>query len=255
MSWDKDTAKIYQQLSQIVVPDRAEQIAILISLIPFSNSEPFRIVELASGEGYLAQALRTIFPEASILALDYEQSMRDATQARLGDRGQVDAFDMRQTDWFDKLNGADVVVSSLCVHHLDGEEKQRMFHAIQQRLSDKGVLLIADLIAPQNEQANHVFASMWDISTEQASHQHTASRDLFELFQREKWNLYHFPDPQVDKPSSLFDQLQWLKEAGFPIVDCFWMKAGHAIFGGYKGRRQGGVSYAEALSCAEAVLE
>jgi tRNA (cmo5U34)-methyltransferase len=40
-------------------------------------------------------------------------------------------------------------------------------------------------------------------------------------------------DP-VDKMSPLFDQLKWLEQAGFASVDVFWMRAGHAIFGGSK---------------------
>jgi len=35
-------------------------------------------------------------------------------------------------------------------------------------------------------------------------------------------------------PYRVFDQLKWLEEAGFSAVDCFWMRAGHAIYGGYK---------------------
>ncbi len=50
---------------------------------------------------------------------------------------------------------------------------------------------------------------------------------------KEEWNYYRFPDPS-DRPSPLIDQLVWLKEAGFEVVDCFWVQAGHAIFGGYK---------------------
>jgi tRNA (cmo5U34)-methyltransferase len=30
------------------------------------------------------------------------------------------------------------------------------------------------------------------------------------------------------------DQLEWLELAGFSCVDLFWMRAGHAIFGGWK---------------------
>ena len=29
-------------------------------------------------------------------------------------------------------------------------------------------------------------------------------------------------------------QLRWLEEAGFSSVDCFWMRAGHAVYGGYR---------------------
>jgi hypothetical protein len=38
---------------------------------------------------------------------------------------------------------------------------------------------------------------------------------------------------ELDQPSRLADQLIWLREGGFRTVDCFWMQAGHAIFGGF----------------------
>ncbi len=36
-----------------------------------------------------------------------------------------------------------------------------------------------------------------------------------------------------DQPSRLSDQLRWLTDAGFTGAGCFWMRAGHAIFGGF----------------------
>ena len=38
----------------------------------------------------------------------------------------------------------------------------------------------------------------------------------------------------MDKPSGLFEQLGWLEAAGFEAVDVYWLKAGHAIYGGQK---------------------
>ena len=46
-------------------------------------------------------------------------------------------------------------------------------------------------------------------------------------------NSQTFPDP-MDKPSGLFEQLGWLEAAGFEAVDVYWLKAGHAIYGGQR---------------------
>ena len=48
----------------------------------------------------------------------------------------------------------------------------------------------------------------------------------------------------------LFHQLVWLRHAGFKVVDCWWVFAGHAVFGGYKEATPApaGVSYADALA-------
>jgi len=67
---------------------------------------------------------------------------------------------------------------------------------------------------------------------------------------------YRFPDP-ADSPSPLFDQLVWPRDAGYEGTDCFWMRAGHAIYGGFKGapatRRDRRLGFAEALAAAQAV--
>lgn len=44
---------------------------------------------------------------------------------------------------------------------------------------------------------------------------------------------YFAPDP-IDQPSALFDQIKWLEAAGLTSVDVHWLKAGHAIFSGFK---------------------
>ena len=36
------------------------------------------------------------------------------------------------------------------------------------------------------------------------------------------------------RPQTLLHHLVWLKHAGFAAVDCFWMSAAHAVFGGVK---------------------
>lgn len=252
--WQEDSSRIYRQLAQIAVPARARQLAALLCLIPFSPDESFRVVELASGEGYLSQAILQAFSQSRVLALDYEASMRAATRSRLNDRGEVAAFDIRQTDWFESMQGADVVISSLCIHHLDDAGKQRLFNAVQAALSERGALLIADLVQPVIPQANRLFAATWDHQAETAALEQIQSRELFEIFQREQWNLYHHPDPDFDKPSPLFEQLRWLQDAGFNVVDCFWTLAGHAIYGGYKQIRTAGLTYDASLTIASGML-
>ena len=70
-------------------------------------------------------------------------------------------------------------------------------------------------------------------------------------------SLSSFPDP-TDRPSALFHHLVWLKHAGFADVDCLWMSAGHAVFGGFKasdGPAAGsGIAFERALTTVRARL-
>lgn len=257
MEWTKNDSELYRQLAAIAVPARAEQLATLLTLIPYGKSDSFKVIELASGEGYLSAAILEAFPNAEVLALDFEASMRAATYERLqsyAGRFQVDSFDMLQDNWYSKLNGADVVISSLCIHHLDGEGKRNLFDAVHKKLSEQGVFLIADLVLPQSNQAKELFATTWDKLAEVASIERTMARDIFQLFVDEQWNYYRYPD-DFDKPSPIYDQLRWLDEAGFNIVDVFWMQAGHAIYGGYKQSGEQGLNFENCLNIALEILK
>jgi tRNA (cmo5U34)-methyltransferase len=131
-----------------------------------------------------------------------------------------------------------------------------MFKEISERLSKKGVLLIADLVEPKRPEARELFAATYDTVTKAQSVAQTGSVNLYEKALKAQWNYYRYPDP-VDQPSPLSDQLAWLKEAGFQDVDCFWMLAGHAIYGGYKSKsdaRSQSVSFECALRSAQAAL-
>ena len=92
------------------------------------------------------------------------------------------------------------------------------------------------MVEAANPLAAGVAANAWDAAVLEHAVAIDGNRSTFELFQRERWNMYRYFDPaDIDKPSRLFDQLRWLAQAGFVDIDVVWMRAGHAIFGGWKG--------------------
>ena len=251
--------RTYRELAPAAVPARAEQAAVLLALFPFRASDSFRVVELGAGEGRLTHAVLELFSNASALALDGSRAMLELAGARLSrfrSRARAEFFDLASTDWLPLVAGADVVVSSLCIHHLDGSGKRALFSSLREHLSERGALLIADLVAPRRAEALRLFADTWDDSTERQSLSATGSPAVFDLFVSSEWNIYRHPDP-MDIPSPLFDQLKWLEAAGFSGVDCFWMQAGHAVYGGFCTPGSGapeGVSFAAARAAAESAL-
>jgi tRNA (cmo5U34)-methyltransferase len=245
----------YRKLAPAAVPRRAEQLAAMISLLP---GDVRTVVELGCGEGHLSAALLNCLPRASIVALDGSERMRQLASQRLaafGDRAEVAAFELEESDWLGRVDGADAVVSSLAVHHLDGPGKERLFAGLCRRLKPNGALLVADIVQLQRTEALQLFADTWDRSAKQQSLETTSSLELFDLFVSSQWNYYRWPDP-MDRPSPLYEQLQMLDRAGFAVVDCFWMDAGHAIFGGYKSAQADAqpVPFAEAIEAVGAVL-
>jgi tRNA (cmo5U34)-methyltransferase len=123
-------------------------------------------------------------------------------------------------------------VSSLCLHHLNDAKKQYLYKAAAERLSPRGALLVADLVDPQHPAAKAMAADRWD-ELARAQADALGSPELFQRFFDERWNHFRFPDP-ADLPSALLHHFVWLRHAGFAAVDCVWIDAGHAVFGGFK---------------------
>lgn len=94
---------------------------------------------------------------------------------------------------------------------------------------------VADLVEPAHPAGWQLAAQEWDEVVRERTAQPGGEPQAFEDFERLRWNLFRYFDPDdIDRPSPLLDQLKWLELAGFSSVDVFWMRLGHAIFGGWK---------------------
>ena len=234
-SWTEESSEIFIDVGKYFVPDREFQIQTICDLIP-PVAHTGNILEICCGEGLLAEALLKKHPHATVYGYDGSQEMRQTAQNKLhayGSRFQTKAFDLFDTAWRKTSFPVHAIVSSLTIHHLDAQQKQALYQDLYHLLEPQGVLLIADLIQPTHPLGITYAGNAWDQAVQERAQKIDGSPKAFEQFQNLEWNYYHTPDP-VDKPSPLFDQLQWLQSAGFKNVDVYWMRAGHAIFGGHK---------------------
>jgi tRNA (cmo5U34)-methyltransferase len=237
--WSEVDSESFLDLGRFFVPEREEQIDTLCSLIPppRSSGGPAHLVELCCGEGLLSAALLDRFPTATVHAYDGSPTMLATASANLahhGERFDARLFDLAERSWRRFPWPVHAFVSSLAVHHLDGAEKAALFADLVAALAPGGILLLADLVLPVHAQGHALAARRWDEEVRRRAQALAGDLAPVEIFRRERWNYYTDPDPG-DRPSPLFDQLRWLREAGCERVDVFWMKAGHTIFGGLKG--------------------
>jgi SAM-dependent methyltransferase len=234
--WSEENSRSFLDSGRYYVPDREEQIDIVCSMVP-ALEEPFRVLELACGPGLLAKALLQRYPSCSVLGLDGSGLMLQTARGLLapfGERFAAQEFDLSAGGWRDRMPVYQAVVSSLAVHHLDDGEKAALFRDVYQMLRPGGAFVVADIIRPACPRSNAIAAEAYDDVVRRQAQQYDGDLRVFEQFQRDQWNLFRYPDDSIDKPSTLFDQLRWLVEAGFRDVDAVWMRAGHAIFSGEK---------------------
>src|SRR5258708_12070614 len=120
--WSETESNLFLNLAEIFVPPRAEQTSVLLQLIPAETNEACTIVELAAGEGALAEAILEGFPHCHYIALDGSEAMRDHMRkrlARFGERLEIRPFELADPAWRAGLpDPVRCVPSPPSTHHL-----------------------------------------------------------------------------------------------------------------------------------------
>jgi tRNA (cmo5U34)-methyltransferase len=135
------------------------------------------ILELGTGTGETARRVLAAHPGARLHGIDSSRSMLTAARARLP-AGRVTLTEARLQDPL-PAGPFGLVVSALAVHHLHGDEKADLFRRVAEVLAPGGRFVLGDLIVPEDPA---------DRRTE--------------------------IDGVYDVPSSLAEQLGWMRHAG-----------------------------------------
>ncbi|MGH2914015.1 MAG: Sua5/YciO/YrdC/YwlC family protein [Solirubrobacteraceae bacterium] len=137
------------------------------------------ILELGTGTGETARRLLARFSGATLLGIDESSEMLAAARVALErDGGRVRLRVARLQEPL--ADGPfDLVVSALCVHHLDAREKADLFDRVAAVLAPGGRFVLGDVVVPEDPA--------------------DAKMEL---------------TPGFDKPSSVGEQVRWLADAG-----------------------------------------
>ncbi|WP_158057596.1 class I SAM-dependent methyltransferase [Halorussus halophilus] len=217
-------ASVYDPGIEAIVPRYDELHDAILNSPPHDRSEAIRVLELGTGTGELTAKLLTRFPESSVLAADHSEQMLVEAERKLetfGDRVELGQGAFPE-DYPDQTDEFDLVVSSLAVHHLDEGEKKALFDAIYDCLNPGGWFINGDVV-------------QFD-----APHLEALSGDMIENWVRSKgWEEADFMDEweasdDYDNPSTLTDQLVWLRESEFEAVTSIWQYYNFAVYGGQK---------------------
>lgn len=237
-AWQETDSRAFIDRGRIYTPRRDELRDAFLDLIPAELDDEFQVVELAPGAGWLSAAILGRFPHASILALDGSEEMLAETERALASfpgRWETRIFQLLDRDWRKELpTGLRAIVSSLAIHHLKGSAKRDLFADLHDHLAPGGALLIADLVEPASEPARRHMARAWDEDVERQSLEFSGSPAAWEHFRDDHWNLYIYPDDEMDFPSPLVDQIDWLRQTRYTRIDVPWARAGHTLIAAYR---------------------
>lgn len=180
------------------------------------------ILDIGAGTGLLSALLLEKYPRATLTLIDISEKMLEVARKRFAGNPRVRfvAADYSR----EELPGTyDLVCSALSIHHLDHEDKRRLFSRIYRTLNAGGIFVNADQADAQSTWMRRMNTGSWDAFVSKSP---APPEELRAAMVRRD---------TLDKNATLLDQISWLTDAGFSGVDIVYK---NRVFCVFVGRRE-----------------
>ena len=217
-----NTVDYYDEWMQKALPNFHDLFSSAVSIIPYKNKRQLDVLDLGAGTGLFSSFVLKKYPNAHFDLFDLGEKMLETAQKRFKpfpDQFKYIIGDYRQLSRNTKY---DLVISSLSIHHLNDEEKQKLFIDIFHVLNHSGLFINIDQIRGETQKLREIY---WEHYLNQVNHSGASKEQIENSIQRRT---------TYDKDALLSDQLQWLKNAGFNHVDCIYKNFFVGVFIGIK---------------------
>lgn len=225
----EDTIMHYQRTAGITIPNRRNILSKIADLATAFVSNQPEVLDLGCGSGDVVAEIIRVRPDASICGVDYSEGMIQLVQDRFRDGKNIEiiAHDLNKGIPENLLSRKfDVVTSCFALHHIEYENRVGLYTQIRQVLSDNGLFINGDIFKGESPTI-----SEWELSNlitwivKQAKEKLGIERTFDQVKQRH----LELAEEQGDKPGTLHDMQEDLRQAGFQYIDCVWMENRHAI--------------------------
>lgn len=169
------------------------------------TDEPL-ILDVGAGTGLLSAFMLQKFPQANLTLIDIAENMMDVARQRFKDRRNV-RYIISDYSSADLGGPYDIVCSALSIHHLETEDKRRLFRRICSALKLGGMFVNADQADGETPYFRQKYLDYWN---EFLKNGPLNDGEHAEILKRRS---------MLDKNEKLSVQLAWLHDAGFSDVD------------------------------------
>lgn len=169
---------------------------------------PDKIIDLGAGTGILTCYWYEAFPQSEFLLVDIADEMLEVAKKRFAG---LDNVSYLSADYTGILPGnkADAVISALSIHHLEDADKESLFAAVYDSLSDGGIFVNYDQFSAGSGCMNRWFDSYWENGLSQRG---LTEHDIALWKERRK----------LDRECSVEEEMSMMRRSGFREVKCVY---------------------------------
>jgi tRNA (cmo5U34)-methyltransferase len=205
-----DSIEYYDEWVRKALPNYKEIFGTALELLPYPSDSEINVLDLGAGTGLFSMHVLEKYPKASFILCDLAEKMMGVAKDRFNKTADQFSYVIGDYRTIEFLNDFDLVISSLSIHHLEDEEKKDLFHKIHGLLRKKGIFINIDQIKGETQSLQELYWNHW---LNQVRNEGASEEQIQESILRRT---------TYDRDASLFDQLQWLKDAGFNQTDCVY---------------------------------
>ncbi len=229
----RERAQHWERNADLVIPRRQEFLDLVVSVVEASatRDDP-RVIDLGAGTGSLAEKILRRWPRSTVVCVDKSAEMLEIGQAKLDRdaRARWLLRDLSAPDWAADLDAPfEAVVSSLAIHLIPDDAKRRVYRWAFEHLEPGGVLVSADRLRAVTPELDAFYHARWMQHIVRRT-QEVLGKDVSVETVRERQRA--MDEAASLQCATLEQNLDWLREAGFVAVECYWKNERWAMFGG-----------------------
>ncbi|MGB9936469.1 MAG: class I SAM-dependent methyltransferase [Methanobacterium sp.] len=210
-----ENAEHYDKIRRLIIPCFDDLYNITCELAESKKEAPI-ILDLGAGTGLLTKYLFEKYPEADFTLIDLSSEMLKVAKNRFKEHKN---FKYIAADYleYDFKNSFDIITSSLSIHHVEDDDKKKLYKKIYNSLNRGGIFLNADQVIGSTPYIDEIYQENW-ISKIDENNFTGPEKDT--AIERMKF----------DKPATFENNLKWLRSSGFKDVDIYYKYYNFSIF-------------------------
>jgi SAM-dependent methyltransferase len=234
----------WEAMQNCYVPQRLYRFDLMLRLADLPREDEVHILDLGCGPGSLSFRALRHYPNARVVAVDFDPVMLAIGQGlakKAADHVQFLQVDIRQADWWEPYEETfDLVMSSTMLHWLSAERVAQLYRRIYKALKPGGRFFNSDHMASSDPDVQAHYQRLLHVNQQSAFH--VVGADDWEDFWRE---LERAMGRKLDRSeeelwegtdSGLPRQfhVDTLRACGFEQVAFHWQDLGEAVLGARK---------------------
>ena len=214
------TASRYDAQRKWIIPEMDDYYSAAVWAAECKNPRP-TILDIGAGTGLFSALMLQKFPNAHLTLVDLSESMLGIAKERFADHSDVRyiAGDYSNVDFAGRY---DLICSALSIHHLEHDEKRRLYKKIFEALNPGGMFVNADQVLGETAAINRRYMDYWDEFLVPCPLSPEDKKQM--LYRRDTF----------DKNEKLSVQLAWMTDCGFSEIDVVYKNRLFVVFTGRK---------------------